>query len=384
MPSTPPRSPDLAGSENRSRFGGKFLPSDARTHNRALVLQHLFTGGPMSRADIARSSGLAATTMTRIVADLIADGYVRELTYRADGGIGRPAVLLELETALHKVIAVDLSGDDMRVRGALATLTGELSNRRELADQGTTQEEFVERLAQFCEALAGSSDADILGVGIAAPGVIDAEGTIYQAAVRGWQDFPLARLLTRRLGMPVYVANDAYSSMQAELTLGHANENGSIFVTITAGVGSGVAIDGSVVRGAENAPGEIGHVRVIDEGGLLCNCGSHGCLETMLSAPALRRRMAAGDADDALRTAGRTLGTALAPIVSALNIVDIIVGGPADLITDTLKGQTLATIQERTLPALSQHLIVRSSTLGDDVALGGAAVLVVSGELGVS
>jgi len=372
------------GAENRSRFGGKFLPSDARTHNRSLVLQHLFTDGPMSRADIARSSGLAPTTMTRIVADLIADGYVRELTYRADGGIGRPAVLLELETALHKVIAIDLSGDDMRVRGALATLTGELSDRRELADQGATQEEFVERLAAFCELLAGSSDADILGVGIAAPGVIDAEGTIYQATVRGWKDFPLARLLTSRLGLPVYVANDAYSSMQAELTLGNANEHGSIFVTITAGVGSGVAIDGSVVRGAENAPGEIGHVRVIDEGGLLCNCGSHGCLETVLSAPALRTRIAAGEPDEALRTAGRTLGTALAPIVSALNIVDIIVGGPVDLITDALKDQTLATIQERTLPALSQHLIVRSSALGDDVALGGAAVLVVSGELGVS
>ncbi len=372
------------GTDSRSRFGGKLLPSDARTHNRALVLQHLFTNGPMSRADIARSSGLAATTMTRIVADLIADGYVRELTYRAEGGIGRPAVLLELETELHKVIAIDLSGDDTRVRGALASLTGELGDRRELGDEGATQDEFVERIAEFCEQLAASADADIIGVGIAAPGVIDTEGTVYQATVRGWKDFPLARLLTRRLGLPVYVANDAYSSMQAELTLGHANEHGSIFVTITAGVGSGVAIDGAVVRGAENAPGEIGHVRVIDDGGVLCNCGGYGCLETVLSAPALRRRMAAGDPDEALRTAGRTLGTALAPIVSALNIVDIIVGGPADLITDVLKDQTLDTIRERTLPALSQHLIVRSSTLGDDVALGGAAVLVVSGELGVS
>jgi predicted NBD/HSP70 family sugar kinase len=368
---------------------GKLTPSDARAHNRSLVLQRLFLSEGMSRADLVRATGLTAATMSRIVADLIDDGFVEELTDRSPGSIGRPGVRVALDTAVHKVVAIDLSVNDQPMRGAVATLTGGLASYRELTDPSGSQEEFLERLAAFCDDLVRDAGVDVIGIGIAAPGVIDPDGTIVQAAARGWTDFPLAADLERRIGLPVHVGNDAYTSMQGEYTFGHADAQGSLFLTIGEGVGSGVLIDGTVVRGAEHAPGEIGHVRVVDDGALLCACGNRGCLETVVSAPALRRRMAevaaeGGDPQQALRDAGRILGTALAPIVGALNLIDIVIGGPGDLVGDVFRDEILITIRERTLPALSDHLIVRSSSLGDDVALAGAAVLVVSGELGVS
>src|SRR5689334_16673734 len=94
------------------RQGGKVLPEHARGHNRALVLQTLFHGGAMSRADLSRETGLTRVTVSDLVAELIADGFVAEIGVREASGPGKPAILVDLDHAGHRIIGLDLPGSD--------------------------------------------------------------------------------------------------------------------------------------------------------------------------------------------------------------------------------------------------------------------------------
>ncbi|MGO1584121.1 MAG: hypothetical protein ACTHXO_12985, partial [Actinomycetaceae bacterium] len=108
---------------------------------------------------------------------------------------------------------------------------------------------------------------------------------------------------------------------------------------------------------------------------------------TVLSVPALRRAVDGLDteaSDAVLASVGRTLGIALAPVVSALNLAEVLVSGPADLLDGPLRESAFETIRSRTMPVIGSGLQVRMATLDEDVVLAGAAVLVLSGQLGVS
>ena len=119
----------------------------------------------------------------------------------------------------------------------------------------------------------------------------------------------------------------------------------------------------------------------------LSACGRVGCLETVLSVPALRRAVAdrsTEDSDAALASAGRVLGVTLAPVVSALNLTEVLLSGPRDLLDGPLREAALDTIRQRTMPAINTGLQLRMAALDEDVVLAGAAVLVLSAQLGVS
>jgi predicted NBD/HSP70 family sugar kinase len=163
-------------------------------------------------------------------------------------------------------------------------------------------------------------------------------------------------------------------------------------LTIGQGVGAGIVLDGALVQGHRHAAGELGHVTVVDDDGAggpapLCACGRRGCLETVLSAPALRRRvhgLTPEAADAELASVGRILGVALAPVISALNLSEVLFSGPRELLDGPLRAAALHTIQLRTMPVIGAELRLRMASLGEDVALSGAAVLVLSGQLGIT
>jgi predicted NBD/HSP70 family sugar kinase len=157
-------------------------------------------------------------------------------------------------------------------------------------------------------------------------------------------------------------------------------------VKIGEGVGAGLLIDGQIFVGVRFAAGEIGHVMVHDRGEL-CACGRRGCLETAIAAPVVRRRLAAvppAGQLKVLKAAGRRLGVALATLVSALNLDEVVLSGPADVVGEPFRKAALDTIRRRMMPVLGEHVELRASSLGDDDVLLGAAVLVLSQELGVA
>jgi predicted NBD/HSP70 family sugar kinase len=397
---------DTRGRRRPLRPTAKVLPEHARVHNRSMVLQHLFHSGPRSRADLARATGLTRVTISDLVASLMADGLVDELGARAEGRPGKPATLVGLRTDGFRIVAVDLA-DDERMHGAVLDLSGEILERRSAAVGGRTGDAAVAALLALCRELAAAATQPVLGVGVCSPGIVDPEGRVLQAPNRDWYDLPLARDLGVALGLPVHVANDANTAALGEFTYGGAAGGGLFVLTIGGGVGAGIVLDGALVQGHEHAAGEIGHVTAVDErdahdddaldgggiGGaplgrpLPCACGRRGCLETVLSVPALRRRidgLDAAAAETALAAVGRRLGIVLAPVVSALNLSEVVLSGPRELLGGSLREAALATLRERTMPAVSSHLQLRMTSLGEDGALSGAAVLVLSGQLGVT
>ena len=159
-----------------------------------------------------------------------------------------------------------------------------------------------------------------------------------------------------------------------------------MLVKIGHGVGAGLLLGGSPLYGARFAAGEIGHVVVGTDGGAECSCGKHGCLETWLATPRLDARLAEPGADRTgiLRQAGERLGIALSPIVGALNLSEVVLTGPPELLDGELAQATLDTIRARTMAEFHSHLELRMTALGEDIVLRGASALVISERLGVS
>ncbi len=364
------------------RRSGPATPGDARAHNRSLVLQSLFRTAPRSRADLARITGLTRVTVSDVVTGLLADGLVDELGPRTETRVGKPATLVALNAAAAHVVALDLS-ENAAVRGALLDLSGAVLERTERPRDGRTGEDAVALVVDLARDLVAGSTRPVLGVGVGTPGVVSPDGTVLDAPNLGWHDVRLAERLAGAVAAPVHVGNDANTAALAEHTFGGADEGGTLVVTVGQGVGAGLLLDGVLLQGRRWAAGEIGHVVVADDGPP-CACGNTGCLETFLAEPVLRQAIADGDDDGARTRAGRLLGTALAPVVTTLNLSEVVLSGPRDLLEGPLVEATLAVIRRRTMPVVTEQLHVRLSALGEDTVLLGAAVLVLSGQLGVA
>jgi predicted NBD/HSP70 family sugar kinase len=367
------------------RFGTKVLPGQAREHNRSLVLQTLFHRGAMSRADLARETGLTRVTISDLVAELITDRFVAEKGVREAGRPGKPAMLVDVDRTGHRIIGIDLSGAE-EFLGAVLTLDGEIVVRRE-APHPSNPAEVLDVVIDLARALVAESHAPVLGVGIGTPGVIDDRGVVLTAPNLGWAGFDLEGVLSEALSLPVLVANDANAAVLAEYTFGGAGDD-VLLVKVGRGVGSGLLAGGQPMRGSRFAAGEIGHVTVGTDGGPVCACGKVGCLEAWLAVPALTARLAATDTDAAsegvLRDAGERLGIALAPVVGALDLSEIVLSGPNELLGGVLAQATAEALRTRTLAPFHEGVRVRMTEQGQDIVLRGAAVMVLSARLGVS
>lgn len=364
---------------------GKVLQEDARRHHRALLLQQLFGGGPASRADLARATALTRVTVSDLVGEMVRDGLVEELGAPAhdpaQSRVGKPPTLVGFVPDAAHVVCLDLSVDDT-MTGALVDLAGTVLVRRAIDTGGATGADALTLVHRLAADLVAEATRPVLGIGVGTPGVVDADGTVLDAPNLGWQDVHLARSLREELTLPVFVANDANTAALAEHTFGHAGEGGLMLVRVGKGVGAGLILGGQLLHGHRAAAGEIGHV-VIDPAGAACACGRVGCLETVLGVPHLRQRLE-HDGPDALAGVGELLGTVLAPVVGTLNLHELVLSGPTDLLDGPLSEAVHTTIRRNTMAVSGDHLVVRTSTLGEDVVLVGAAALVLAGELGVS
>ncbi len=365
------------------RHAAKVLPEHARAHNRSLVLQTLFHQGAMSRADLSRATGLTRVTISDLIAELIEDGYVAERGTREVTGPGKPAILVDLDREGHRIIGLDLSRSD-RFLGAVLTLDGEIVARHE-ASVPADPADILATVIRLTRELVADAHAPVLGVGVGSPGIVDDHGTVLTAPNLRWTDIDLEGILRAEVSLPVLVANDANAAVLAEYTFGGAGDD-VMLVRVGRGVGSGLLSGGQPMLGSRFAAGEIGHVTVGTDGGPVCVCGKVGCLEAWLSVPSLERALAeeGADATAVLRDAGERLGIALAPIVGALDLSEIVLSGPSPLLDGPLAEATVETLRARTLAEFHDGVQVRMTEQGEDIVLRGAAVMVLSGQLGVS
>lgn len=367
------------------RVTAKALPQDSRAHNRSLVLQLLFETDAMSRAEIARASGLTRASASALVAELVGEGVLAERGPAARTGAGKPGILVGLDADSSHILALDLSADD-RFIGAVINLRGVVSHRTEVRLGGATGQAAFEQVAALTARIAACTDRRVLGIGVGTPGIVVPGGTIVEAAHLGWHRFPLGARLAERFGLPVHVGNDANVAALAVSTFRGVADGDLIVVNLEQGAGAGIVLGGALLEGEQSAAGEIGHV-MIDEDGERCVCGRRGCLELAIAVPHIRRRLSAAGTeqrDEVLVGAGRALGIALAPVISALNLNRVVLRGPEDIIDGPLLESTRATIRLRTMAAISDRLSISRAADGEDLVLLGAAVLVLSALIGVS
>jgi predicted NBD/HSP70 family sugar kinase len=362
----------------------KVLPEHARGHNRSLVLQTLYRAGQQSRADLARETGLTRVTISDLVAELIVEGLVIETGQREDARPGKPATLLDLNRNAFQIVGIDLS-EYAIFRGAVLDLDGQILHRAQLPLAGSTGADATALVSALAESLIAQATLPVLGLGVGSPGVVDLAGVVLSAPNLGWAGEELQATLAERFGIPVVVANDANAAALAEHSFGNADSD-MMLIKVGHGVGAGLLLGGTPLFGSRFAAGEIGHVVVGTDGGAECACGKRGCLETWLATPRLERAIAASPDRELqiLTEAGQRLGIALAPVVGALNLAEVVLSGPTHLLDGPLAQATIETLRTRTMAEFHGDLTLRMTTLGEDIVMRGAAVMVLSAQLGVS
>ena len=382
-----------------------------KDHNSRLVLKTIFSGGELSRADVARMTGLTRPTVSSIVAELIDGNLVQETGTGPSAGGKRPT-LLAINDSGWKLVAVDLSGDEFRA--ARLNLRGDIEARATRPSAGLDAEAVLDSVYDLVTAILPDNDA-FLGIAVATPGLVDPHnGIILRAVNLGWVNLPLRDLLEVRFGRPVYVANDSHMAALAEYTYGESTGSDNLIVIrVGRGIGAGIILNGSPFYGDGFGAGEIGHV-VVKTGGDLCTCGNRGCLETISSVRAMLRRAASADrtqsvlagmpspewspfrdavaahdpvAVDIAVDAGRYLGAAAANLVGALNIQHIAIAGRVSELDDILLDAVVAEMHQRVLPSMADNTTIRFSSLGpnraSDIIILGCSALLLHRELGV-
>ena len=373
-----------------------------RAGNSRAVISLLAAQGAMSRADLARATGLSRTTVSSLVTTLIASGHVIETTDRGSphkGGSGRPPLLVALSAPAGGVVGVDIGHGHIRVAAADRTgavLTQEVASV-DVDSHGAQALDRAARMARAALKRAGLSRGELQAIGMCVPAPLDRRSArISTGILPGWQDLEPGAELERRMGVPVFADNDANLGALAEVSHGAARGVADlVYVKVASGVGAGIVLGGRLHRGTTGIAGEIGHVQV-GEDGQVCRCGNRGCLETIVSAPRIAELLGAAyderlstervleldEAGDAgvrrvLSDAGRTVGRALADLCNSLNPELVVVGGSLGTSTSLLEG-VRTSIDRYAQPDTAAAVRVAPAELGERAEVTGAIALAVA------
>ncbi len=378
----------------------KATHQQTRLHNSRLVLKTIYDHGRISRAEIARITGLTRPTVSDMVAELMEEGLVEEVGQGPSEG-GKPPILLSVVDDARHLIGIDLASDAFR--GAVINLRGETRHRVHLPLHGQDGEAALQLVYRLIDELASATDRPLLGIGIGTPGLMDpVNGVVRQAVNLDWQDLPLRRLLEERYALPIYVANDCQVAALAEYTFGKGKDvDNLVLIKIEHGIGAGIVLNGQLFYGSTFGAGEIGHVAVVEEGER-CRCGNFGCLETVASARAIlqRARRAAQtttiadvcrafqNGDERVRQpvleAAKYLGVAAANLVGALSVRRILIAGSVTCFGEGWLEAIRQEMLRRSLGAVACQTEVGFSAIDpDDIVILGASALVLTYELGL-
>ena len=360
------------------------------------LLSLIREGVAVTRADLARHTGLARSTVAQRVDALLASGLLIEAGGSASTG-GRPPTVLAFNHEAGLVLVADLGATHSRM--AITDLAGTpLAEAAEDLDIALGPTEVLKRVsARFQKLLGrtGRSAADVRGIGIGVPGPVEfATGQpVNPPIMPGWDGFDIPGWFADRYAAPVLVDNDVNIMARGEHWVHWRGTPHLLLVKVGTGIGCGIVADGQIHRGARGAAGDIGHIRATSNDDVICRCGNIGCLEAIAGGQALADRLAAAGADAAnsrdvvrlvrngdatatrmVRDAGRTLGEVLAGTVNFFNPAVIVIGGDiaeahAQLLAGVREG-----ILSRSLPLATRDLRIVPSRLGDRAGITGAAI----------
>ena len=310
-------------------------------------------------------------------------------------------------------IGVDIGGTNIKI--ALVDFDGKIiySNTTPTrAEMG--YEAGVNNIKQAIKELMQETGADnksIEAIGFGLPGQIDYKAGIVKNLpnIPGWVNIPLAKIIEDEFSIPTRLDNDVRCAALGELNFGAGKDcQNLICITVGTGIGSGIVLNGKLVRGASNAAGEIGHIKMDMTGGPLCGCGDYGCFEAYASGPAIvtmakeyisggksakYKEMATdgiitpyvvaqaalqGDAVSVqiFKQMGKIIGTGLSSVINLLNPEKIIIGGGVADAGDILLEPIRKTILDRAMPIQAAAVEVVPAQLANTAGVIGASLLI--------
>jgi glucokinase len=303
---------------------------------------------------------------------------------------------------MKNIIAIDLGGTNLKI--ALLDQSCNIRYRAVLSTKSFTQKEnLITAITDSIQKIIKDKNlkkSEIQGIGLGLPGPIDVQKGIvhFFPNIPGWKEVKLKDILQRRLGLPVYLDNDAHLMALAEFYKGAAQKaKNAVCLTLGTGVGGGLIIEGRLYRGSTFNAGEIGHIP-INEDGPQCNCLGKACLEAYVGNMRILRRarqifgrnisleeisfLAKRKNKRAIKIwqdTGRRLGVALSGVVNLLNPDVLVIGGGLAGAGKVLFQNIRSTIKRRAMRVQAKHVKVLGAKLGSDAGLIGAALLVREG-----
>ncbi|MCT1575906.1 ROK family glucokinase [Oceanobacillus kimchii] len=314
----------------------------------------------------------------------------------------------------HLLVGIDIGGTTVKI--GFISENGKIVHKWEvstnLADGGRhIVPEIWSSIESKMEHLSYSLSS-IIGLGVGAPGFIDAEkGYVHEAVNIGWKNVALAEAFQQYAKVPVYVENDANIAVLGENWVGAGNQaDNLIAITLGTGVGGGIIANGRILNGANGMAGELGHM-IVEENGAPCNCGNHGCLETITSATGIVRQALekiieiphsklaeaynknreitskeifelASEGDIAAKSivdhTADVLGKVLANMGVIINPSKVLIGGGVSKAGDQLIDAIQQAFEKHALPRVAEACSIKTAQLGNDAGIIGAAYLAYS------
>lgn len=383
-----------------------------REMNLAAIMNYVRERAPVSRTTLAEATGLNKATVSSLVRELIDQGFLHEVNTWSHG-IGRPAVLLELNPQAGCIVSCEVGVDFILV--VRANFGGEIVWRHQEETQPEMGHDAILQrvmalLHRAIEPQSGCRDR-LLGIAIGIPGLVDQEtGMVLFAPNLGWQYIPVRDMLSTKFDTPLFVDNEANLAALGEYYFGAAaGYDEVLYISDGVGLGGGIVRNGRLFKGATGFAGEFGHMTMVPDGPE-CNCSNRGCWETFVSQRALFRlireaveagrptmitRLMNGDLDrlsiavvaqaaqandavavDALASVGRHLGIGIGNLVNALNPRLVVFGGRLSLAWDFLAPAIEEELHRRALRWNdSAARLVRARHGFDSCVMGGIAML---------
>ncbi|MET1132829.1 MAG: ROK family protein [Aeromicrobium sp.] len=355
-------------------------------------------GRPMTRAELAESSGLARSTVASRVDLLLRLGLIRPYGGRSSTG-GRPPSLLAVNTGARVVAAIDLGA--RHGRAAVVDLSGAvLAQEREdldIADGPVPVLRWVTATIDRLMLQTGRPRSDLAGIGIGLPGPVEHSTgrAINPPIMPGWDRFDVPQFVRRSFDVPVLIDNDVNIMALGEQDTQFPDVDDLILIKAATGIGAGIIAGGELQRGGQGTAGDIGHIRVTRGSDVPCRCGNVGCLEALAAGPAIAQVLGrpgvteathvvdlvrAGDlaAIQAVRQAGRDIGDVLAMIVNFINPSVVVIGGALAEAGEHLLAGIREEVYRRSLPLATEHLRIVPSVSGEQSGVLGAAAMAIA------
>lgn len=387
--------------------------ADIRLINRGVIFRSIRDANAISRAELAKKSGLNPATVTHIVRELIDQGLIEDTGNSKSQG-GRPSSLLQVRSEAGYIIAVHL--DRYFMRAMITNLNlGERVESELVATRSTSSSQInISSLLDLIDGLIKKSNLDeskLLGIGICSPGPLDSKKGILLSPPNfpGWPDTPIRKIVQDRFHLHTFLDQNANACAYAEKLFGEDREsNNFVFILAETGLSGGIFIEGDVYRGDTDIAGEIGHT-TIDFNGPQCSCGNYGCLELYASPQAVEQyvcdqvksgrkssvcsegkpvetvsfeEIAKGASEndpvclEAINSMTKAFSIGVANIINTFDPSAIVIGGKIALAQDLMRGPIEEGIRSRTIMGKTSPVPLYFSRLGQDVQIIGAFSLV--------